>query len=423
MAAPYHARVALPLRQVAVRPLLWWLVASVFLVRDVVGNLLTSYRPDAASVIEAGHRWLTDPVAIYADTAKHLAETGLVPVTGLIRPPAAAMLAAPFSLLPGTWQVPAWTVADAVAAGIGLLLVQRYVTRMPLERAVFWAVALYCPPLYAEVNAGQIGGFVLLFACGGLVAAERRPGLAGALAGAAASLKLYPALMALGARARWRPFLIGAIAIGGLITLLACIPLGAGGAWFYVTNVLLPSLRAPNPDCSQTSIATLFGRSLGGDPYPIIEPNDSITTLQSPLHLGTLAAVLTVVALAAVVIAAVAAARASGWNPTYGMALGLALGGLLPGELNTYQYLPLLPLILLVTVKAIRNGRWKQLTGIAIGLLLWLRQPCLLPFPNLWTVGALILFGVCVVAARDFRSRAPLAGEVARRAEGEVRVP
>jgi hypothetical protein len=86
------------------------------------------------------------------------------------------------------------------------------------------------------------------------------------------------------------------------------------------------------------------------------------------------------------------------------MALGLALGSLLPGELNPYQYLPLLPLVLLVTVKAIRSGRWRLLAAIAAGLLLWLRQPCLLPFPNLWTVGALILFGACVAAARDFRS-------------------
>ena len=56
MAAPYHARVVLLLRQVIGRPLLWWLIAGALLVHDVVGNLLTSYRPDAASIIEAGHR-------------------------------------------------------------------------------------------------------------------------------------------------------------------------------------------------------------------------------------------------------------------------------------------------------------------------------------------------------------------------------
>src|SRR5205823_12387583 len=127
------------------------------------------------------------------------------------------------------------------------------VTRSSLETAVFWAVALYSPPLYAEVNAGQIGGFVLLFACAGLVVHERRPGLSGVLAASAASLKLYPALMVIGARERWRPFVIGAAIAGAAVTVIACIPLGAAGAWGYVTGVLMPSLKAPNPDCAQTS--------------------------------------------------------------------------------------------------------------------------------------------------------------------------
>lgn len=395
------------LQRVVGRPLLWWAIALVFLVRDVAGNLLTSYRPDATSVIQAGGRWLHDPAAIYADTARHLAQTGIVPVTGLIRPPASAMLAAPFSLLPGSWQVPAWTVGDALAAVVALFLVQRYVARAPLEKAVFWAVALYCPPLYAEVNAGQIGGWVLLLACGGLVTFRGRPALSGGLVAAAASLKLYPALMILGARTRWRPFLLAAAAVGVLITIVASIPLGAGGAWDYVTGVLIPSLRAPNPDCAQTSVATLFGRSIGGDPYPIIDPaGGGITILQSPIHLGVLASVLTVLTLAVVVVAAVLAARASGWNPAYGLALGLALGGLLPGELNPYQYLPLLPLVLMVLVVEVRHHGWAYVAGIAVGLVLWLRQPCLLPFPNLWTVGALILFATCALAARNFRIEA-----------------
>jgi hypothetical protein len=390
-------------RRAVARPLLWWALAAVWLVRDVVGNVLTTQRSDASSVIQAGYRWLHDPGAIYADTARHLAETGLVPVTGLIRPPAAAMLAAPFTLLPGWMQVPAWTVADAAAAVVALLLVQRYVARSPLEVAVFWAVALYSPPLYAEVNAGQVGGFVLLFACAGLVVYGRRPAVSGALAAAAASLKLYPALMVLGARERWRPFVLGAAIAGVAITVIACIPLGVAGAWGYVTGVLIPSLRAPNPDCAQTSIATLFGRSIGGDPYPIIEPSGAIAILQSPIHLALVASILTVLTLIGVVAAAIVAARASGWNPAYGMALGLGLGGLLPGELNPYQYLALIPLVLMVVVVAIRNARWAQVAWLAAGLLLWWRQSCELPFPNLWTIGALILFAVCVLAARDFR--------------------
>jgi len=392
------------LKRVLARPLLWWAIAAVWLIRDVYGNLLAPDRPDARALLLAGNRWLHNPQAIYSEAAHALAATGLVPVFGLIRPPAAAMLGAPFSLLPGSWQVPAWTITDAAAALIGLLLVQRYVAREPLEKAVFWAVAFYCPPLYADVDAGQIGGWLLLFACAGLVAFRGRPALSGALVAAAASLKFYPALMVLGARTKPRPFLIAAVVAGVVISAVASIPLGLGGAWNYVTAVLIPSLRAPNPDCAQTSVATLFGRSVGGDPYPIINPDGGITILQSPIHLGLLASVLTALTLVAVIAAAVYAARTSGWNPAYGMALGLGLGGILPGEVNPYQYLPLLPLVLMVLVIGIRNRRWAIVLGLAAGLLTWLRQPCLLPFPNLWTVGALILFAACVAAARDFRT-------------------
>ena len=391
------------LLRVLARPLLWWGIAAAMLARDVVYNLLPNGRPDAFSVVQAGDRWLHDPAAIYAETAKHLHDTGFVPVVGLIRPPAVAMLGAPFALLPTSWQVPAFTAADALALVVGLWLVQRLVTRTQLEAAVYWAIVFYSPPLFAEVNAGQISGFVLLCACASIVTFPKRPLLSGVLAAASASLKFYPALLVIGARRRWRPFLVGAIAGGVVLTVIACIPLGLAGAWRYVTEVLIPSLRAPNPDCAQTSVGTLFGRSIGGDPYPILNTDGSTAILQSPLHLGAAASALTALTLLAALVAAIVAARASRWNPTYGMALGLGLGSILPGEVNPYQYVSLLPLVLVVTVDGIRQARWWRLALIGAGLLLWIRQPCLLPFPNLWTVAALLLFAVCVLAAQDFR--------------------
>jgi len=392
--------------RVLTMPILWWALALVFFLHDLIGNLGDQNRPDAASVIQAGGRWLHDPAAIYAETARHLAQTGLVPVTGLIRPPAAAMLAAPFSLLPGSWQLPAWTLADALAALAALLIVQRLVTKTSLETAIFWTAALYAPPLYAEINAGQIGGFVLLPACAALVTYQRRAWLAGVLAAASASLKFYPALMVLGARRSWRPFVLGAIVAGLLITIIACIPLGPAHSWEYVIGVLLPSLRAPNPDCAQTSVATLFGRSIGGEVFPIINPDDSVSMLQSPLRLPLVATLLTVLVLAGAVAMSVWAAWRSGWNPAYGMSMGLALGALLPGELNPYQYLPLLPATLMTLVVSLQSRNRARLLVLAAGLLLWWRQPCLLPFPNLWTIGALILFTACALAARDFRATA-----------------
>lgn len=391
------------LRRVLGRPLLWWAIAAGMLARDVAYNLLPNGRPDAYSVVQAGYRWLHDPAAIYAGTARHLHDTGFVPVIGLIRPPAVAMLGAPFTVLPASWQVPAFTIVDALAAVAGLLIVQRFVTRTPLETAVFWAIVFYSPPFFAEVNAGQIGGFVLLPACAALVTFRERPAVSGVLAAAAASLKFYPALLVIGARERWRPFLAGAAAGGVVITVIACIPLGLGGSWRYITDVLIPSLRAPNPDCAQTSVSTLFGRSIGGDPFPIINPDGSTSILQSPVHLAAAASILTLITIVAALAAAVLAARASSWNPAYGMALGLGLGSIVPGEVNPYQYLSLLPLVLMVTVVAIRNKQWTRVALLAVGLALWLRQPCLLPFPNVWTIAALLLFAVSVAAARDFR--------------------
>lgn len=392
------------LRRVLARPLLWWAIAAVWLVRDVYGNLVTPDRPDARALMLAADRWLHNPSAIYSEAERALSSTGFVPVFGFIKPPAAAMLGAPFTLLPSSWQAPAWTLSDGLAAVAALVLVQRHIARGPLEKSVFWAVALYFPPLYAEVNAGQVGGWLLLFACAGMVVIQERPRWSGVLAAAAASLKFYPALMVIGARERWRPFLVASVIGGVVMTVVSCIPLGVGGTWDYVTKVLVPSLRAANPDCAQTSVATLFGRSIGGDPYPIINGAGGITILQSPIHLHAVASVLTALTLLVVVAAAVVAARASGWNPIYGMALGLALGGIVPGEMNPYQYLPLLPLVLLVLVMALRRKRLAFVAVLAVGLLFWLRQPCLLPFPNLWTIGALIVFGVSVVAAREFRT-------------------
>ena len=392
------------LQRVLARPLLWWALAAVWLIRDVYGNLVTLDRPDARALMVAGGNWLHHPSAIYSAAEEALSRTGYVPVFGFIKPPAAAMLGASFSLLPTSWQVPMWTAGDALAALLALVLLQRTLAHAPLEKAVFWAVALYCPPLYAEVNAGQVGGWLLLFAVAGLVVFRRQTATSGVLVAAAASLKLYPALMVVGARERWREFLAGAGIGGVVITIVACVPLGLGGTRDYVTKVLIPTLRAPNNDCAQTSVATLFGRSIGGEAYPIVTPNGGIAFLGSPIHLALVASIFTVLTLVAVAIAAVLAARASGWNPTYGMAIGLALGGILPGELNPYQYLPLLPLVLIVLVVALRNHRWTYVAALAVGLLFWWRQPCLLPFPNLWTIGALILFTVAVVAARQFRT-------------------
>ena len=84
--------------------------------------------------------------------------------------------------------------------------------------------------------------------------------------------------------------------------------------------------------------------------------------------------------------------------------LGFALGAVIPNEVWPYQWLPLLPLVLLVAVRAVEQRRAGTLVVMAVLMLGFYRAPCDLPFPNLWTVAAVGLFVLGVWENRLFRS-------------------
>ena len=397
-------------RDVLARPALYWGLAAVFALRVVVLSIVNHDRPDAEGMWEGARAYLTNPAHMYDDAARYLAISHVIAPPGtlaaFVSPPPVALLAVPVALLPRDVGVQAWTVIDALALVGGLFVLYRIACRRNTVAApVFWLIAAYFPPAYADISAGQRGGIALLGAMASIAYEPARPVLAGALGGLVSALKYYPAAMIIGPRPAHR--VTYAVALGAtlvVVTALTFVPLGAGGASFYFQHVLLASLGSHNADCSYDSVRTLFDRVVGGDAWLVPKDGGGVTAVRLPWSFPGVATVLGYGSALAFVAAAVWAAWHSGWNVPYGMALGFSLGALVPNEVWPYQWLPVLPLALLVAVRAIEHRHVVTLVVMAVLMLGFYRAPCDLPFPNLWTVAAVGLFVLGVWENRLFRS-------------------
>jgi glycosyl transferase family 87 len=391
------------------RPALYWTLAAIFWIRVVVFTVIVPRRPDAELLWEGAHAYLTNPMHMYDAAAAYLASTHLIaPAGGLdsfVSPPPVAALALPIAFLPKGIGVQAWTALDSLAMAAGLVLLNRVVaTRHPIGRPVFWLIAAYFPAVFADLSAGQRGGIILLGAMASIWLESRRPVLAGALGGFAAAIKYYPAALVIGPKPDHRVgYAAGLVVALAVITAVCFIPLGVSGAVFYYQHVLIASLASHNPDCAYDSVRTLFSRTIGGEPF--LQPSGGgVAMVESPVHLPAVALGLSYLSVVLFAGGAVWAAWRSRWNPAYGMALGFALGALIPNEVWPYQWLPLLPLILLIAMKSIEQARARTLALLVICLLGFFIQPCALFFPNLWTVAGIAVFVLGLWENRLFRS-------------------
>src|SRR5207245_5598578 len=91
---------------------------------------------------------------------------------------------------------------------------------------------------------------------------------------------------------------------------------------------------------------------------------------------------------------------------------------LIPNEVWPYQWLPLLPVGLILLVRAVERRRTVTLVLMGLCLLGFWRQPCELFFPNLWTIAGIGIFVLALWENRLFRwepvggVRMPLNAEV-----------
>jgi Glycosyltransferase family 87 len=391
------------------RPALYWSIAVLFGLQRLFWTVVAPRRYDAEGMWEGAHAYLTNPSHMYDAAADYLARVHIIAPPGgidaFVSPPPVALLAVPIAWLPRSAGAQAWTLIDAAALVLALVLLYRALaTRDRVARPVFWLAAAYFPPLFADVSAGQRGGVLLALAMASVWFERSRPALAGALGGVAAAIKYFPAAMIIGPRPSRRiRYALVLFAVLVLVTAATFVPLGIGGTLFYYQHVLVPSLGSHNPDCAYDSVRTLFMRTIGGEPFAVPSAT-GYEIVSSPFHLAGLALFLSYASALAFGGGAAWAAWRSGWNPAYGMSLGFALGALIPNEVWPYQWLPLLPIALILMVRAVERRRMVTLALLAVFMLGFLRQPCELFFPNLWTIAGIGIFVLALWENQLFRS-------------------
>ena len=390
------------------RPALYWSIAVLFGLQRLFWTVVAPRRYDAEGMWEGAHAYLTNPSHMYDAAADYLARVHIIAPPGgidaFVSPPPVALLAVPIAWLPRSAGAQAWTLIDAAALVLALVLLYRVLaTRDRVARPVFWLAAAYFPPLFADVSAGQRGGVLLALAMASVWFERGRPGLAGALGGVAAAIKYFPAAMIIGPRPSHRiRYALVLFAVLVLVTAATFVPLGVGGTLFYYQHVLVPSLGSHNPDCAYDSVRTLFMRTIGGEPFAVPSAT-GYEIVSSPFHLAGLALFLSYASALAFGGGAAWAAWRSGWNPAYGMSLGFALGALIPNEVWPYQWLPLLPIALILLVRAVERRRMVTLALLCVFMLGFLRQPCELFFPNLWTIAGIGIFVLALWENQLFR--------------------
>ena len=391
------------------RPALYWSIAVLFGLQRLFWTVVAPRRYDAEGMWEGAHAYLTNPSHMYDAAADYLARVHIIAPPGgidaFVSPPPVALLAVPIAWLPRSAGAQAWTLIDAAALVLALVLLYRVLaTRDRVARPVFWLAAAYFPPLFADVSAGQRGGVLLALAMASVWFERGRPALAGALGGVAAAIKYFPAAMIIGPRPSHRiRYALVLFAVLVLVTAATFVPLGVGGTLFYYQHVLVPSLGSHNPDCAYDSVRTLFMRTIGGEPFAVPSAT-GYEIVSSPFHLAGLALFLSYASALAFGGGAAWAAWRSGWNPAYGMSLGFALGALIPNEVWPYQWLPLLPIALILLVRAVERRRMVTLALLGVFMLGFLRQPCELFFPNLWTIAGIGIFVLALWENQLFRS-------------------
>ena len=283
-------------------------------------------------------------------------------------PPTSVVLALPFARLPLRDAVLAWNLVTMMALLAGLLLLA---AGLPELKTLFLPVAVllpFCLPIYGNFQQGQLTFIlVLLTIAAWYLDRSDRPGIAGLMIGAAASVKLFPAYLVVyfAARGRWRG-VFGAATAFAALNLAAAAVLGREACADYV-RIVLPSMEKFQ--------SYGFNLSFSGFLHKLFDPASERGWI-APLWYSPAAARWgTLVAdLLATAMVARAAWRAR-TRDQRDLAFGLATAAMLLVSPITWDYsLPLLLLPFALLAKASSTSRWLPVPLVPVLIIFGLPQ-------------------------------------------------
>jgi hypothetical protein len=285
-------------------------------------------------------------------------------------PPTSVLLAVPFAWMNYPMACLAWNLVSLILFVATLWLVVRQlglrVTGWGLLTG--YALLVFCHPLRAQVNEGQLN-LVLLALITGAWAAERsnRPGLAGVLLGLATAIKLLPGFLLVyyAARGRWQVVLAG-VAAFAVSTALTMLVVGVPAYSTYVFEVL--------PHLSELYSDAWINASLSGLWHKLFAAQSSLVR---PL-VESRALYFTALAVGDgfLLLVLLAATRRARTREELDLTFGLAVVAMLlvsPLTWVHYYVLLLVPVVLLWT-RLGHLGNWQWLFLVSL-VALWFPPP------------------------------------------------
>jgi hypothetical protein len=371
-----------------------WALVLVFALAWQGRSLLRALRPPAEVVVDFFQEWASarnffggdpiyEPQRISSQHYLGVAPVGDAPffIEVNAHPPTAVLVALPLAALDYPSAVLVWNILSmlALAAALGLIARQLGYALSVWSVLPVLAVLLMCWPLRSHLQQGQLAMILLLLIVAGW-AAERcgRARLGGVLLGAAAAIKVFPAILFLPflVRRQWQVVAWGSLSfVAFLVTSVVILGPASYGAYLRDVPPVVAEWRSA---WNNASLPGLWNK--------LFDPGTKGAGVEPLMYSPTLAYVLVLVSSTLVVYLLVRLAQQAGNQVERDRTFVAAVTGMLLLAPVTWEHgflLLLLPLAVLWS--AVSTGSTQRRLLVVLSVVLMLVKPAY--FYRVWHIG------------------------------------